>query len=348
MKCWQKHAIFCSLLVGASLWMQPQADAAKAPEAPAAVTAPVGSYAQAEHPENFEGFVWRLDNDGKEALPRNFRTSADALRAPEKKFHLDASYVPSREGMDELHISGSSAFTPAQLKNVAAKLREKTRGPIYDIDLRQESHGYLDGIPVSWYGERDWANLGKSQHEALADERHRLNAAVHKTVYIAPLGKHKLPEGGEVRRVLETETEQEVAEAAGMRYFRIAATDHVWPTPKNIDRFLAFYRTLPQDAWLHFHCEAGVGRTTAFMVMTDMLKNPSVSLKDILYRQHEIGGFYYGEFPIKTKDKDDWKTRYYREKIVMIEQFYRYVQENRADGYKTPWSVWLKSHPAKA
>ena len=117
---------------------------------------------------------------------------------------------------------------------------------------------------------------------------------------------------------------------------------------ENIDRFLAFYRTLPQDAWLHFHCEAGVGRTTAFMVMTDMLKNPSVSLKDILYRQHEIGGFYYGEFPIKTKDKDSWKTKYYREKIVMIEQFYRYVQENRADGYQTPWSVWLKSHPAKA
>ena len=70
--------------------------------------------------------------------------------------------------------------------------------------------------------------------------------------------------------------------------------------------------------------------------------------KDILYRQHEIGGFYYGEFPIKTKDKDSWKTKYYREKIVMIEQFYRYVQENRADGYQTPWSVWLKSHPAKA
>ena len=60
MKCWQKHAIFCSLLVGASLWMLPQADAAKVPEASAAVTAPVGSYAQAEHPEKFEGFVWRL------------------------------------------------------------------------------------------------------------------------------------------------------------------------------------------------------------------------------------------------------------------------------------------------
>lgn len=83
--------------------------------------------------------------------------------------------VPSAESpYDTTYVK----FTPAQLKYVAAKLREKTSGPIYDVDLRQESHGYLDGIPVSWYGERDWANLGKSRHEALSDERHRLHAAL--------------------------------------------------------------------------------------------------------------------------------------------------------------------------
>lgn len=342
----KKAAILSAVLFGASMLFVPQADAAKSMDAAAAE--PVGSMARAENPANFEGFVWRLDNDGKNVLPRNFRTSEDAFHAPDKKFHLDASYVPSRAGMDRLHISGSSAFTPAQLKNVAAKLREKTAGPIYDVDLRQESHGFLDGIPVSWYGDRDWANLGKSQRGALADERRRLRAAVGKTVYIAPLGKHKMPEGGLVRRVKKAETEQQVAQAAGMHYFRIAATDHIWPTTDNIDRFIAFYRALPTDAWLHFHCEAGVGRTTAYMVMTDMLKNPEVSLKDILYRQHEIGGFYYGEFPIKTKEKDTWKEKYYKEKVTMIAHFYRYVQENHATGYATPWSVWLKNHPAKA
>lgn len=345
MNDWKKAAVLSALLVGASVLFLPQVHAAKTGGQTAE---PVGSLARTECPADFEGFVWRLDNDGKNALPRNFRTSEDAFHAPDKKFHLDASYVPSRAGMDRLHISGSSAFTPAQLKNVAAKLREKTAGPIYDVDLRQESHGFLDGIPVSWYGDRDWANLGKSQRAALADERRRLRAAVGKTVYIAPLGKQKMPEGGFVRRVKKAETEQQVAQAAGMHYFRIAATDHIWPTTENIDRFLAFYRSLPKDAWLHFHCEAGVGRTTAYMVMTDMMKNPEVSLKDILYREHEIGGFYYGEYPIKTKEKDNWKGKYYREKITMIAQFYRYVQDNHATGYATPWSVWLKAHPAKA
>lgn len=88
-----------------------------------------------------------------------------AGRAGKKENDDAVRGVPSAESpYDTTYVK----FTPAQLKYVAAKLREKTSGPIYDVDLRQESHGYLDGIPVSWYGERDWANLGKSRHEALA------------------------------------------------------------------------------------------------------------------------------------------------------------------------------------
>ena len=294
---------------------------------------------------DYEGFVWRLDSAGKANLPRNFRTAEDAFRAPDARFHLDARYVPSREGMAALHISGSAAFTPEQLKNVAENLRGRTAGPLYDVDLRQESHGFLDGIPVSWYGERDWANIGKRQREACADERRRLKRACGHVTYIAPLGKHKLPEGGMVRRITQYMTEKEAAEAVGMHYFRIAATDHIWPGAEDIDRFLRFYRTLPKDAWLHFHCEAGVGRTTAFMVMTDMLQNPAVSLRDILYREHEIGGFYYGAYPTDIKLEEGWKVRYYEEKVRMLAHFYDYVQENHADGYQVPWSVWLKAHP---
>ena len=354
MYVWNKK-IMCSLAAAAFLggaFLPQSALASKVPVASvqSAQSATANPLLDKEDPAQYKGYVWRIDSKDRDKLPRNFRTANSAYRtdADPKKAGEGFERNPSRKGLATLYASGSAEFSVKEFDKMVPVLKEQAKGPIYIVDLRQESHGLINGTAVSWYGERDWANLGKSQHEALADERHRLHAALHKTVYIAPLGKHKLPEGGEVRRVLKAQTEQEVAEAAGMRYFRIAATDHVWPTPENIDRFLAFYRTLPQDAWLHFHCEAGVGRTTAFMVMTDMLKNPSVSLKDILYRQHEIGGFYYGEFPIKTKDKDSWKTKYYREKIVMIEQFYRYVQENRADGYQTPWSVWLKRHPAKA
>ena len=328
-------------LVAAGIWMIPGVSVM--PPVAFAAQAQPGHLIEQENPADYEGFVWRIDTEGT-ALPRNFRTTDDAFQAPDEKFQLDASYIPSREGLDTLHASGGAQCSPEEMTALYTELRKHTDGPIYDMDLRQESHGYLDGTAVSWYGERDWANIGKSQSAALRDEAKRLKDAVGKTVYMAPLGKSKLPEGGKVGRVQEAQSEQQVAEAAGFRYFRIAATDHVWPTEENIDRFIAFYRMLPKDAWLHFHCEAGVGRTTAFLDMYDMMRNPGVSFKDITYRQHELGGFYYGPYNVKPKQgKDDWKQPYYLDKAAMMQKFYEYVQANYKNGYAVSWSAWLKT-----
>ena len=49
--------------------------------------------------------------------------------------------------------------------------------PICIVDLREESHGFFDGIAVSWYGEHDWGNVGLTQEEALADEAERIHGA---------------------------------------------------------------------------------------------------------------------------------------------------------------------------
>lgn len=67
-------------------------------------------------------------------------------------------------------------------------------------------------------------------------------------------------------------SERQMVEQNGLYYYRIAATDHIWPSPENIDDFIAFIRTLPDHAWLHFHCQAGKGRTTIYMAMYDMMK----------------------------------------------------------------------------
>ena len=100
---------------------------------------------QREDPAAYEGFVWRLDTPGAKGqslLPQKFRTFEKS--------------------------SGSAQCSPAQLKVLAAELKHRNGGgPVYDVDLRQEPHGYFDGRAVSWYGTRDWSNLGKSQREAL-------------------------------------------------------------------------------------------------------------------------------------------------------------------------------------
>ncbi|MDY2905446.1 MAG: protein tyrosine phosphatase, partial [Caecibacter massiliensis] len=95
--------------------------------------------------------------------------------------------------------------------------------------------------------------------------------------------------------------------------------------------------------WLHFHCEAGMGRTTAFMNMYDMMKNPSVPLKDILYREYEIGGNYTAH-TVFHPSPSDWKGPYYNEKSRMIRLFYQYVQENYQTNFARSWSSWLKVH----
>src|SRR5438128_12490393 len=33
------------------------------------------------------------------------------------------------------------------------------------FDLRQETHVFVNGLPVSWFATRDWANVGRSQTE---------------------------------------------------------------------------------------------------------------------------------------------------------------------------------------
>ena len=42
--------------------------------------------------------------------------------------------------------------------------------PIYDVDLRQESHGFANGLPVSWHKDGNLANEGKTPEEVALDE----------------------------------------------------------------------------------------------------------------------------------------------------------------------------------
>jgi hypothetical protein len=55
-------------------------------------------------------------------------------------------------------------------------------------------------------------------------------------------------------------TERDVVKSAGARYVRVAVTDHATPLDSAVDQLVMAVRRLPQNAWAHFHCEAGLGR----------------------------------------------------------------------------------------
>ncbi|NYC96057.1 hypothetical protein [Clostridium acetobutylicum] len=105
-----------------------------------------------------------IDAENKNTLPPKFRTTSDTISL-HKKGSLNLS------GLSDLNASGSGAFSEDELKSIKNKIGNK---PIVDIDLRQESHIFVNGIGISWYGKNDDANLNLTSSEVLKDENNKL------------------------------------------------------------------------------------------------------------------------------------------------------------------------------
>ena len=101
-----------------------------------------------------------------------------------------------------------------------------------------------------------------------------------------------------------------------------------------MDAFLRFYQALPQGVWLHFHCHAGHGRTTTYLVFYDILKHPEDTLDTIAERQRAIGGADL------LAVSDDAEKNDRAEKLHL---FYEYVKEQRESGFSVPWSLWIEA-----
>jgi len=126
----------------------------------------------------------------------------------------------------------------------------------------------------------------------------------------------------------------------GASYVRLTVTDHARPLDHEVDRFILAVRALPENAWAHFHCEAGRGRTTTFMVLYDMLRNANrVSLDDIVRRQKILG---YGYDVLQAPESRNWKAPYTADRAAFIRAFYNDARAN-PNGQPKLWSEWLKA-----
>ena len=272
---------------------------------------------------------WRLDAPADQMLPRNLRLSAAALLAES----------PTEPGsLAALRISGSAQPSQAGMDGLYQRLRAETPGPIYLVDLREESHGFFAGAAISWHEEHNWGNRGRTIRAAQDDEQQRLSA-LQGTIEAVPLGREDSArlEAQELQAPAAL-SEEAAAVRAGFRYVRFTATDQCWPEVAVVDDFLRFYQALPpQPVWLHFHCQAGHGRTTSFMVLYDILRNPQLPLESIVLRQHLLGGTDL----LAEAAGQDWLAVENRRKAKFLRLFYRYVQAEQAQGFALSWSEWL-------
>ena len=279
--------------------------------------------------------IWDIDLKLANDPPRNWRTTDDPLTP-------GTSEAPSAIlGLRDLRASGSGEFTSEGLKLVLAR----TRGPVTVFDLRQETHIFVNNLPVSWYASRDWANVGRTQSDIEANEAAQV-ASLKPGSKIDVRAGHPVKHGNanSVRpqqvTVERASIERDVVQPAGANYVRITITDHTRPLDDEVDRFILAVRALQENAWAHFHCEAGLGRTTTFMVLYDMLRNAGrVSLEDIVHRQKILS---HGYDVLQPDGPENWKAPYAAARAEFIRSFYDYARAN-PNGRPRVWSEWLKS-----
>lgn len=210
------------------------------------------------------------DSDAVSSLPKHFRKTTK-LETLSKLKALDLT------GLDTLNISGSGQFTSFNLPLIINEINNKSS--IVDVDLREESHGFVNGIAISFENEGNNANKGLSLEDILVIENKDLSSIeLGKPLTFYNNDKTIIPSS--------SKNEGQLAKENNITYLRIPVTDGELPSEDMIKYFLDFVNNMPKNSWLHFHCKAGVGRTTTFMIMYDIIKNCNeVSLKDIIARE---------------------------------------------------------------
>ncbi len=274
-----------------------------------------------------------LDVINNPEYPRNFRSS----RTPYPR-HTDTN-APSRIGLESLNISGSAEFTQTNFNHMFRDLNITTA---YIVDLRQESHAFLNTTPVSWYGYENAENKNKSPQEIEALENQLTdNLSKQKETIVYDRIKKEPQMAFKPRNFSyqTASTEKTFVESKGFKYSRIYVLDEHAPTDMEIDQFVEFVKAIPQDSWIHFHCHAGDGRTTTFMILYDMIRNADkVSSDDIIRRQALLGGVNFHDVINLTPEKISMN----QERLKQMEAFYQYVKDPK--GYAgNSWSSWLKA-----
>ncbi|WP_068471260.1 fused DSP-PTPase phosphatase/NAD kinase-like protein [Candidatus Protochlamydia phocaeensis] len=276
------------------------------------------------HPSLYPIFDPRLS----EALPSKWRTMAEADSLVQQSESI------SLEGLTGLQASGSAQFSEESFLSLVCQV---PTSHLVVLDLREESHGLINGLAVSWTdGKANYGNKGKSLEEVEADEQRRLQLALQSgTILIDPHGKSYQVE------VKEVKTERELIESFGFTYIRLPVTDHHRPSDQAVDQFIALVKALPSNSWIHFHCKGGKGRTTTFMALYDMMLNATkVRFEDILDRQKALRGSDLFDL----SKPDSYKQEPAVERLRFVRDFYTYCRQ--VPDFRLSWSEWVAQQSA--
>lgn len=278
------------------------------------------------------------DEDLNQAKIRNPRCFSTEFVKPR-----DNAELPTRAGLEKLRYSASAQFSESSLKQV---LPTEGVGQIWLVDLRRESHGFVNGLPISWFAPQNQSNLDLSLSDVESQENKLLDALRNQPDHKIVINEITDKKSGIILKstphevqVNLVESEQDFAHRLGLGYIRFPVSDHHRPLDAEVDAYVKFIRDLPEQDWLHFHCRAGKGRTTSFIVMLDILKNAKeVSFEDIVTRHYLMGGAEL--MNVSEDNEDNWKKQWAVDRKEFLQKFYEYAKS--IDSEKILWSAWIQ------
>jgi predicted protein tyrosine phosphatase len=277
-----------------------------------------------------------VNAEDKAGLPGDYRSTSATSK-------LDGDHRLAA-GVEKLRASGSGQFSEKGLTAVSSR----TGGaPLVVLDLRQESHGFVGGTAVSWFGPRNAANQGKTAEQISEDEAGLLAGLANQpTITVGKITEKSsggVIEGSKpVSLPAQTvQSEEQLVHAQGAGYVRVNAADYVPFTDEQVDQLVAFWQNRSPDSWVHVHCNAGGGRTTTALVLFDMLENATtVRFKDVVDRQDELGG----NDVLAVRSKPKWRHDAQVARAQLVRRFYQYAREHpRGEG--ETWSSWAARNP---
>ena len=171
------------------------------------------------------------DSNNSISLPNNFRKTTDISNASALK-SLDIN------GLDSLNISGSSQFTEYNLPLLIKAIDDKFS--IIDIDLREESHGFINGTPISFANSNNNANAGLTLDEIIIKEDSDLSSIKLNT----PLTLYNKNKSITPKVV---KNEKDLVEANNITYLRIPVTDGNLPNDDIVNYFIDFVKNQPEN-----------------------------------------------------------------------------------------------------
>ena len=173
------------------------------------------------------------DSDRTNSLPSHFRKTTDISKATALK-------SINTKGLDKLNISGSGQFTisnlPLLIENIDSNLS------IIVVDLREESHGFINNTAISFSNLNNNANFGLSLEEVIKKENQDLSSIKLNE----PLTLHN--NNITITPNIVT-NERTVAESNNISYLRIPVTDGNLPNDDMVDYFIKFVKNQPESYW---------------------------------------------------------------------------------------------------